>query len=645
MSYRLAAGVSLCVVIAAFLCLLPGASAAAATPAPGFAVQEFATAFPDQNFGGAVIGPVGLAFDPADPQNLYVMDFATGVLYRFGPEGGAADAAHALNQGNPIGCGPAGIAFSKSGKLYVALQWCGEVAEVNKADGSIIRILGTRVQCATGLATDPLSGDLFLTGVCGAGGLWRISRFDDGQPGDVTTRYDDGRLGGVFDGVSIGPDGTIYLAASSPQRGVAQVAGTSASQPGLSRFIAPVPEADGIALAAAMDPSQPPYLFVNQNDGSIVRVDLTVDPPAITNVATDGSRGDFVTVGPDGCLYATQSDSILKVTNDDGSCSLAPVSPADATTLTYDGDTTGDFHDPATLAATLLDTTHPGPVAGRTITLAVGPDQCTAITDSTGRGSCSVVLGSAAGSSSASADYAGELAYQPAHTVAPFQVHQEETALTYTGANGQIQNGTDAVMSAVLLEDGSTPIAGASLAFTLGPQGCSAATDATGAASCTIAVAQPAGPTTAQVSFTGDADYLAATDSKPVTITDARPADMTINKVASTPRHLPLGSDIDYVIFIGNNGPGAAADVTLTDPLPSGTELRTATATRGSGCTIQNRTISCELGTFRRGDRTTVEIIVQATTPGRIKNTATVSTTSTDPNPNNNTGSWTTRIR
>src|SRR5207248_11352489 len=47
-----------------------------------------------------------------------------------------------------------------------------------------------------------------------------------------------------------------------------------------------------------------------------------------------GSRGDFVTVGPSGCLYATQSDRVIRVTKADGTCSLTPTNPAPVITLT-----------------------------------------------------------------------------------------------------------------------------------------------------------------------------------------------------------------------------------------------------------------------------------------------------------------------
>jgi lysophospholipase L1-like esterase len=53
-----------------------------------------------------------------------------------------------------------------------------------------------------------------------------------------------------------------------------------------------------------------------------------VQPATLADIVTGGSRGDFVGVGPDKCLYATQSDEIEKVTAADGSCPFLPTGVA-----------------------------------------------------------------------------------------------------------------------------------------------------------------------------------------------------------------------------------------------------------------------------------------------------------------------------
>src|SRR4051794_24992494 len=181
------------------VCCAPAARAA--TPAPGYAVSDFATAFPITDFG-----PIGLAFDPARPAGdprLYVGDYSNGVIYRFDSGGGVADAAHALNPLAPIAGNPDGLAFDSSGRLYVALQTLGRVAEISTTDAHVIRYLDPFVPCAAGIATDPLSGDLMVTAVsCSGIGVYRISNY--AASGGTATAYG----GPSTDGITIGPDGT-----------------------------------------------------------------------------------------------------------------------------------------------------------------------------------------------------------------------------------------------------------------------------------------------------------------------------------------------------------------------------------------------------------------------------------------------------
>jgi DNA-binding beta-propeller fold protein YncE len=151
----------------------------ASVPAPGFAVTDFATGFPNT---GAV-GPVGVAFDSNN--NLLAMDYANGVLYRFGPLGGVAGATTQVNT-TPIPGAPSGLAFGKDGHLYLARQSASDVLELNPTTGSIVRTVASGVPCATGIATDPLSGDLFVSTVgCSSIGVMRLSGFASG-PATVT---------------------------------------------------------------------------------------------------------------------------------------------------------------------------------------------------------------------------------------------------------------------------------------------------------------------------------------------------------------------------------------------------------------------------------------------------------------------------
>ena len=72
----------------------------------------------------------------------------------------------------------------------------------------------------------------------------------------------------------------------------------------------------------------------------------------------------------------------------------------------------------------------------------------------------------------------------------------------------------NATLSGRLLEDDGPPVIGRTVDFTLGAQACSGVTDASGVASCTVAVSSALGtsiPITAN--FAGDAFYLPSSDT------------------------------------------------------------------------------------------------------------------------------------
>src|SRR5262249_58707595 len=61
-----------------------------------------------------------------------------------------------------------------------------------------------------------------------------------------------------------------------------------------------------------------------------------------------------------------------------------------ATTLTYTGDTTADFHDPANLSAVLKVTSSGAPIAGATVTFTLGTQGCSGTTNASGIVSCTI---------------------------------------------------------------------------------------------------------------------------------------------------------------------------------------------------------------------------------------------------------------
>jgi hypothetical protein len=188
------------------------------------------------------------------------------------------------------------------------------------------------------------------------------------------------------------------------------------------------------------------------------------------------------------------------------------------TALQVTGALGGHFHDPASVAAVLSD--DQGPVNGAPITFTLnGVETCSATTDSTGTGFCSLTPGEAAGPYDLHVSFGGDATRQPSQADATFAVTLEDDTLTYTGP-ARAANGEPLTLSGLLQEDSpasTVPIAGRSVAFTIGSggsaQSCSGTTGADGRVSCTVAtVSQPASTTSLPVSaaFAGDTFYQPA---------------------------------------------------------------------------------------------------------------------------------------
>ena len=123
----------------------------------------------------------------------------------------------------------------------------------------------------------------------------------------------------------------------------------------------------------------------------------------------------------------------------------------------------------------------------------------------------------------------------------------------------------------------------------------------------------------------------------------AKQADLAITKTDS-PDPVTVGGTLTYTITVTNNGPNKATSATVSDTLPAGTTLVSATASQGacSGTT----TVMCSLGAINAAASATVTIIVLVTSSASstLTNTATVSGAPTDPNTENNSDTETTTV-
>lgn len=112
-------------------------------------------------------------------------------------------------------------------------------------------------------------------------------------------------------------------------------------------------------------------------------------------------------------------------------------------------------------------------------------------------------------------------------------------------------------------------------------------------------------------------------------------ADLSIEKTDSKDPS-PTGRNLTYTITVTNNGPDAALNVEVTDPLPAGMDFVSATASLGS-CGLFGATILCSIGGLANGATATFTIVVRPRQAGVIENVASVSSSTGDSVVGNNT--------
>jgi uncharacterized repeat protein (TIGR01451 family) len=130
-------------------------------------------------------------------------------------------------------------------------------------------------------------------------------------------------------------------------------------------------------------------------------------------------------------------------------------------------------------------------------------------------------------------------------------------------------------------------------------------------------------------SNTGNNSATERTEVKPL-------ADVALSKAASPPAVF-VAQTVTYKLTAANSGPSGASDVTVTDGVPQGVSLVSASASQGS-CS-SGATVTCNLGSLAKGSSASVTIKATATQAGAIANTGSVKADEDDPNGGNNTAS------
>jgi len=304
-------------------CSIIAAPSVATSPSGTLTAHVIVSGLPDVPpglvFSG--VGPFGLVFDKH--HRLLYTDAVNQGFYAF-PDSGSTSPT-------PLSTGSVqtGLTWAKHGELFAARFQAGDIVQIDPTSGALIRELvppGT-YPCVSNLATDPRSGDLFFgqtfsgSACAGPPTITRIEHPTSAHPTFVTFSSTPGTH---TSDIVFAPDGTMYAAEQGPD--IACAARITRSSPPTVTNLACIPNfgifagIDTIAISAR--PNQTPSLLVAGPDGNIYEIDQTTTPPTVTAVVAGGTRTDGMIVGPDRCLYATQSTSIEKLTNTDGSCSF-----------------------------------------------------------------------------------------------------------------------------------------------------------------------------------------------------------------------------------------------------------------------------------------------------------------------------------
>jgi len=220
-----------------------------------------------------------------------VTDYGGGFVRRFATD---ADGQHAGNFTNVVfygGNSPTGLAKVGS-HTYMTRQNSGQVVEIDTF-GNFIRNV-VNIGFATGLVADPTNGHLLVSN---GGDIFDVD--------PVTNSVGFYIQGAHADGLTFTADGSDLYAAINGNSVQGFHRGSS-----IPFFNVSVAAADGTALGTG---SLAGNIFVNSNFGFLEEINLA-NPALQTTIFTGGTRGDFVTVDPNGTLIISQSDRLLRLT-------------------------------------------------------------------------------------------------------------------------------------------------------------------------------------------------------------------------------------------------------------------------------------------------------------------------------------------
>jgi uncharacterized repeat protein (TIGR01451 family) len=168
----------------------------------------------------------------------------------------------------------------------------------------------------------------------------------------------------------------------------------------------------------------------------------------------------------------------------------------------------------------------------------------------------------------------------------------------------------------------------------------------------TVNVGSNASPGSSTFQVVGTDGNLTRTFDLQLTVT-APTADLSVTKTDS-PDPVIRGNNITYTVTVANDGPSSASNVSLSDAVPSNTRFVSNSGAAGWSCSNPptngqaTGNITCTSSSLALGASATFTIVVEVRPGTRqgtmITNTATISSSTSDPNSGNNTATATTTV-
>ncbi|HZQ63038.1 MAG TPA: Ig-like domain-containing protein, partial [Casimicrobiaceae bacterium] len=513
---------------------------ASCLPAPpaaanGFTLIPFANGFVAQNFFFGNINFTGCpgasnpAFDGSG--NVFVSDFPTGDLYKFGSSGGAVSSANKLsNLGKTFG----NLVIGKDGNLYGTTFSPSAIVQVDAVTGAVVKTVASGYTCPSSLAVDPLSGDLFFDDGCTGGGsdnpsIWRIQNPGSNTPTVVVYATLPQTPGG---GIAFAPDGTLFAVANgfnNANSPVVRFTGTNTPAPHDGVVVQGITaDTGGIAVGEVNPNGSAKSLIVHNGGaaggvgGSLKLFDLTT---LNATVLATGIVDPGVT-GPDGCMYVNGHDTILKLVPTSGVCSFASTNPSPALILSASS-LTPTQGTTVTLTAKVNNVSTP--VGTPVMFVVSGPNAQIKLGNTDASGVATVtVLGKFAGSDSVQATTAiGNTNLKSSLLRLTWNAGRHATFTTLNLSPNAASAGTSVTLVASVSDVSVAPataVQGVSVMMAIGAQSCSGVTDAQGNARCSVVVPPRPGsgpPLMLSATFAGNAQYTASSDAEPFVIVGA----------------------------------------------------------------------------------------------------------------------------